>query len=112
LTLPDVEVGADFGSLQFKCSNCGTLLIRAEEIQRFGDPHPDSTTNAVWTLGVPDTVVQSSKKEWNDVKECFVQNTYCRKCLGGRKPDDPNTFSIGSTYSKEFANAELNVQGT
>eukprot|EP00729_Bicosta_minor_P006351 gene6351-24939_t len=112
LKLPDVDPGSDFGSLEFACWNCGTTLIKAGEIQRFGDPQAaGKTTNAVWTVGVPDTLVGDREWVWNDVKECNVKTTYCKKCLGSKTPGDQYTFSIGSTYDAKFSNEELGISG-
>ena len=112
LTLPDVAPGSNFGSLEFACFNCGTTLIHPGEIQRFGDPHPESTTNAVWTNVVPNTLVVNKEWEWNPVKECNVKNTYCKRCLGNRVPGDPTAFTVGSTYDEDFSNEELRIKGT
>lgn len=109
--LPPVEPGADFGNLEFACWNCGTTLIKAGEIRRFADPGRLGSTNAVWTTHVPSTLVPIPKAEWNDDKECYVKNTYCKVCLGSRQPGDQYTFSIGSTYGEDFESEELGISG-
>jgi len=112
LKLPDLEPGTDFGDITFACSACAAELFGASQIQRFGDPGSSGTTNCVWTIGVPDTLV-SGPKVWNDRKQVSVRDTYCKRCLGDRPVPQtftPGVFSIGSTYDEDLVSG-IGVEG-
>lgn len=103
LELPDTEPGAPgLNDFKFACYRCATILVKGDQIARFGDPGSSGTTNCVWTksTGLLDTVVPNEKENYNDVKETYVQGISCRNCK----------LKIGSFY-KSYKRPEDGIVG-